>query len=116
MLGQCRAHQSNQAKKRGLVTGDIVEIDVNGRKVKGPIWPQPGHPNDSITVFLGYGRTKGGQVADGVGFDAYQLRTSDAPWMANAKLTKVGDGYGFAIPQGFQYIDYSDLPKGTEPL
>jgi molybdopterin-containing oxidoreductase family iron-sulfur binding subunit len=104
------------AKKRGLVTGDVVEIDVNGRKVKGPIWPQPGHPNDSITVFLGYGRTKGGRVADGVGFDGYQIRTSDAPWIANAKITKVGSGYGFAIPQGFQYIDYSDLPKGTEPL
>src|SRR5271157_2352318 len=104
------------ATKRGLVTGDVVEIDINGRKVKGPIWPMPGHPNDSITVFLGYGRTKGGRVADGVGFDAYQVRTSDAPWIASAKITKVGDGYGFAIPQGFQYIDYSDLPKGTEPL
>ena len=104
------------AKKRGLVTGDVLEIDVNGRKVKGPIWPQPGHPNESITVFLGYGRTKGGRVADGVGFDAYQIRTSDAPWVTYAKITKVGSGYGFAHPQGFQYIDYSDLPKGTEPL
>ncbi len=104
------------AKKRGLVTGDVLEIDVNGRKVKGPIWPQPGHPNDSITVFLGYGRTKGGRVADGVGFDAYQIRTSDAPWVTYAKITKAGSGYGFAHPQGFQYIDYSDLPKGTEPL
>ncbi len=104
------------AKKRGLVTGDIVEIDVNGRKVQGGIWPQPGHPNESITVFLGYGRTKGGRVADGVGFDAYQIRSSDAPWVAYAKITKSGSGYGFAHPQGFQYIDYSDLPKGTEPL
>ncbi len=104
------------AKKRGLVTGDILDIEVNGRKVRGPIWPQPGHPNDSITVFLGYGRTKGGRVADGVGFDAYQIRTSDAPWVAYAKITKAGSGYGFAHPQGFQYIDYSDLPKGTEPL
>ena len=104
------------AKKRGLVTGDVLEIDINGRKVKGPIWPQPGHPNESITVFLGYGRTKGGRVADGVGFDAYQIRSSDAPWVAYAKITKAGSGYGFAHPQGFQYIDYSDLPKGTEPL
>jgi molybdopterin-containing oxidoreductase family iron-sulfur binding subunit len=104
------------AKKRGLVTGDVLEIDVKGRKVNGPIWPQPGHPNDSITVFLGYGRTKGGRVADGVGFDAYQIRTSDAQWMAGARITKVGSGYGFADPQGFQYIDYSDLPKGTQPL
>jgi len=104
------------AKKRGLVTGDVVEISVNGRKVNGAIWPQPAHPNDSITVFLGYGRTKGGRVADGVGFDAYQIRASDAPWITSGKITRVGSGYGFAHPQGFQYIDYSDLPKGTEPL
>jgi molybdopterin-containing oxidoreductase family iron-sulfur binding subunit len=104
------------AKKRGLVTGDVIEIDVNGRKVKGGIWPQPAHPNDSITVFFGYGRTRGGRVADGVGFNAYQIRTSDAQWITNAKIAKVGGGYGFADPQGFQYIDDSNLPKGTEPL
>ena len=26
----------NQAKQSGLVTGDIIEIEVNGRKVNGP--------------------------------------------------------------------------------
>ena len=83
----------------------------NGRKVNGPIWPQPGHPDNSITVFLGYGRTKAGRVGTDVGFSGYKIRTSDAPWFAEAKIRKVGSGYGFAHPQGFQYIDYSDLPK-----
>jgi MoCo/4Fe-4S cofactor protein with predicted Tat translocation signal len=106
----------NTAKKQGLETGDIIEIDVQGRKVNGPIWPQPGHPDNSITVFLGYGRTHCGRVGNGVGFNAYQVRTSDALWYAQAKIRKVDSGYGFAHPQGFQYIDYSDLPKGTEPL
>ena len=62
----------NQAKKSGLDTGDIVEIEVNGRKVNGPIWPQPGHPDNAITVFLGYGRTHAGHVGTGVGFSALQ--------------------------------------------
>ncbi|MGC2110730.1 MAG: TAT-variant-translocated molybdopterin oxidoreductase [Candidatus Korobacteraceae bacterium] len=106
----------NQAKKSGLDTGDIVEIDVNGRKVNGPIWPQPGHPDNSITVFLGYGRTKAGRVGTNVGFSGYKIRSSDAPWYANASIKKVGSGFGFAHPQGFQYIDYSDLPSFTEPL
>ena len=106
----------SQAKKSGLVTGDIVEIDVNGRKVKGPIWPQPGHPDNSITVFLGYGRTKAGRVGTDVGFSGYKIRGSDAPWYAETRIKKVGEGFGFAHPQGFMYIDYSDLPKGTEPL
>ncbi len=106
----------NQAKKSGLVTGDIVEIEVNGRKVDGPIWPQPGHPDGAITVFLGYGREHAGKIGTGVGFSAYKVRTSDAPWFAGGNIRKVGDGFPFAHPQGFQYIDYSDLPKGTEPL
>ncbi len=102
----------NQAKKSGLVTGDIVEIDVNGRKVKGPIWPQPGHPDNCITVFLGYGRSKSGRVGTDIGFSAYRIRSSDAPWYAETKIKKVGEGFGFAHPQGFQYIDFSDLPPG----
>ena len=103
----------NQAKKSGLDTGDIVEIDVDGRKVSGPIWPQPGHPDNSITVFLGYGRTKAGRVGTDVGFSAYKLRSVNAPWFAETKITKVGSGYVFAHPQGFQYIDFSDLPKAA---
>ena len=102
----------DQAKKSGLVTGDIIEIDVNGRKVNGPIWPQPGHPDNSITVFLGYGRYKAGHVGTGVGFDAYKLRSSSAPWYDAVSIRKVGDDYRFAHPQGFQYIDFSDLPNG----
>ena len=101
----------NQATKLGLETGDVVEIDVNGRKQKGPIWPQPAHPDNSITVFVGFGRTKAGNVGNGVGFDAYQLRTSDAMWTAGGSIKKVDSGYHFAHPQGFQYIDYSDLSK-----
>jgi len=114
----------NQAKKSGLETGDIVEIDVNGRKVNGPIWPQPGHPDNAITVFLGYGRTKSGNVGgfvgrggELVGFDGYKLRSSDAPSFAEVTIKKVGSGFGFAHPQGFQYIDFSDLPRDkSDPL
>ena len=102
----------NQAKHSGLETGDIVEINVNGRKVRGPIWPQPGHPDNAITVFLGYGRPKSGNVGRDVGFDAYQLRSSDTPSFAEVSIRKIDSGYVFAHPQGFQYIDFSDLPPG----
>ncbi len=102
----------NQAKRSGLDTGDIIEVDVNGRKVRGPIWPQPGHPDNAITVFLGYGRPKAGSVGKDVGFSAYKLRSSDAPSFAQTSIKKVDSGYVFAHPQGFQYIDFSDLPPG----
>jgi molybdopterin-containing oxidoreductase family iron-sulfur binding subunit len=36
---------------------DRVELAVNGATVELPVWIQPGHPDGSITVYLGYGRT-----------------------------------------------------------
>jgi molybdopterin-containing oxidoreductase family iron-sulfur binding subunit len=36
---------------------DRVELSLNGSTVELPIWIQPGHPDGSITVNLGYGRT-----------------------------------------------------------
>jgi molybdopterin-containing oxidoreductase family iron-sulfur binding subunit len=108
------------AEKLKLETQDVVEIEVNGSKVKGGIWRTPGHPDGAVTVFLGYGRKKAGRVGNGVGFNAYPIRFSDGLYATAAKLRKTGEQFEFANPQGFQYIDYSDLPQGlpggTEPL
>ena len=103
------------AATMGLKTEDIVEIDVNGRKVKGGIWHTPGHPENAVTVFLGYGRSKAGHVGNDVGFNGYVLRASDGMSYAAGKITKVGDNYGFANPQGWQYIDQSGIP-GAEDM
>jgi molybdopterin-containing oxidoreductase family iron-sulfur binding subunit len=102
------------AEKLGLKTEDIVEVEVNGTKVKGGVWRSPGHPDDAVTVFLGYGRTKCGRVGTGVGFNAYTLRNSNAQYFAAGKIAKVGDGYGFANPQGWQYIDQSGIPGAQD--
>ncbi len=104
------------AEKLKLETQDVVEIEVNGSKVKGGIWRTPGHPDNSVTVFLGYGRNKIGRVGDGIGFNAYRLRFSDGLYMAGGKIRKTGEQELFANPQGFQYIDYSDLPSWTVSL
>ena len=47
------------AEKLKLQTQDVVEIEVNGSKVRGGIWRTPGHPDNSVTVFLGYGPEEG---------------------------------------------------------
>ena len=36
---------------------DRVDLSVNGETVELPVWIQPGHPDGSILVNLGYGRT-----------------------------------------------------------
>ncbi|HEY7426874.1 MAG TPA: TAT-variant-translocated molybdopterin oxidoreductase [Gemmataceae bacterium] len=66
--------------EHGHALVNVVELTYQGRKIKAPVWIQPGHADDSITVHLGHGRMHAGRVAGGVGFNAYALRTKDAPW------------------------------------
>ena len=71
------------AERAGLQTGDMVEMQLGGRKVRGPIWVMPGQAENSVTVHLGYGRSRVGRVGQNVGFNAYLLRSSDTPWIGS---------------------------------
>jgi MoCo/4Fe-4S cofactor protein with predicted Tat translocation signal len=62
-------------KKFGLVQGDIINIDANGYAVALPILLQPGQAQGTISVAVGYGRTKAGPVGDGVGKNAFPFLT-----------------------------------------
>ena len=100
---------SKSAEHYGVTTGDVVEIEVRGRKVQGPVWIMAGQADESITVHFGYGRTRAGRVADGVGFDAYALRTTEAPWQDTvAKITRKSRGYKFANTQHTQTMEERD--------
>jgi len=68
------------AGERGRMEIEYVELTINGRKLKVAAWPIPGHADDSITLYTGYGRTAAGRVGNGTGYNAYELRTSDAFW------------------------------------
>jgi Fe-S-cluster-containing dehydrogenase component len=85
------------AERLGLSNGDLVELRYKGRSVEAPAWISPGHADGSVTVTLGYGRTRAGRVGTGVGFSAYRLRTSDAPWFdAGLEVRKTGRTYPLA--------------------
>ncbi len=64
-------------KLGGLGYGDEVEITLAGRKLRMPVYVLPGHAEGSITLPLGYGRSAGGVVQEGAGFNTYLLRTSE---------------------------------------
>jgi molybdopterin-containing oxidoreductase family iron-sulfur binding subunit len=71
---------------------EVVELRYHGRVVKAPVWVLPGHADDVVTVHLGFGRTRAGRVGSGLGFDAYALRTSDAPWFgAGLEVARTGE-------------------------
>jgi molybdopterin-containing oxidoreductase family iron-sulfur binding subunit len=81
-----------------LEQSDAVEIEANGRKVIAPALMVPGHADGAVTLHLGFGRrVEAGRVGAGVGFNAYYLRTSDAPRMTVGKLTKTGGTYDICV-------------------
>ena len=103
------------AERLGIKTEDVVELELNGRKAKGPIWIQAGHPDNAVTITLGYGRKRAGRVGTAQGFDAYALRTTAAPWIATGvNIRKIGATYKLASTQGMQSMDTPD--GGHRPL
>ena len=73
---------SATAQKIGVNQNDYVTLEVGGRKVDAGIFIVPGHPADAVTLHLGGGRTRAGNVGDGCGFNANLVRTSTALWIA----------------------------------
>ncbi|MGB8261423.1 MAG: TAT-variant-translocated molybdopterin oxidoreductase [Terracidiphilus sp.] len=98
--------------KWGLAEDDIVEITVNGRKVNAPVIVAPGHPDNSVTVHLGYGRSNAGRVGSGAGFNAYLIRTADAPFHATGSIRKVDGKWGVAITKSHFQDHRSKLMGG----
>jgi len=40
------------AQRMGLQNKDVVELELDGRKVEAAVWIQAGHPDNSVTAFL----------------------------------------------------------------
>jgi len=97
------------AVELGFENNDVVEISVGGRKVAGPVWIQPGQADYTAGIALGWGRQKGGRIANfhgndensnrgRTGFNGYALRT-DSLIVPGAKLTKTGATYKLVTTQ-----------------
>ena len=86
------------ARELGVANGDIVEITLNGRSVKGPIWTQPGMADYSLGLALGYGRERAGRVGTGVGFNAYKI-FSGKYIETGATIRKTGETHVIACTQ-----------------
>ena len=99
------------AQQLNLDTEGMVTLRYQGRAVTAPVWIMPGHANDSVTVHLGYGRTRAGQVGNDVGFNAYLLRTSAEPAGGfGVEIQKVSGHHTFATTQHTQTME------GSAPL
>jgi molybdopterin-containing oxidoreductase family iron-sulfur binding subunit len=100
------------AERRGLQNEDLVELHYQGRSVRAPVWILPGQAENTVTVHLGYGRRRVGKVGGGVGFDAYALRTSSAPWNdSGLEIRKTGERYPLACTQNHQSMEGRHLVR-----
>jgi MoCo/4Fe-4S cofactor protein with predicted Tat translocation signal len=89
-------------KAQNLSSEDVIELSYGGRKLRAAVWLTPGQPDETVTLSLGYGRTHAGKLGTGNGFNAYALRTAEAPWFGSGlEVRKVGGVYKLANTQRY---------------
>jgi MoCo/4Fe-4S cofactor protein with predicted Tat translocation signal len=76
----------------GNMSSDLVKLRYQGGEIKGnvPMWIQPGQPDDVVTIYMGYGRTRAGRVGTGLGYNAFDVRRSDAMNFGSGEIVKTG--------------------------
>jgi len=99
------------AKRLTVENGDHLEVGIGDRSVVGPAWIMPGQAEDTVALFLGYGRKRAGRVGDGLGYDAYGVRPADRPWLARGSVRKTGSKETLAITQLHHRMEGFDLVR-----
>ncbi len=86
--------------KGGNLFSDLVTLKANGAEVGNvPMWIAPGQPDDVVTIFLGYGRTRAGRIGTGIGYNAYDVQRSDAMSFGAGEVAKNGEQKAIASTQ-----------------
>jgi molybdopterin-containing oxidoreductase family iron-sulfur binding subunit len=98
--------------KKGIENAHIVELEIGGRKLRGPAHIQPGLANYTVAISLGYGRERTGRVGEGAGYNAYAARTSAASHIATgARITVTGEVMDLADSQWHWSMEGRDLVR-----
>ena len=100
------------AERLKLVSGDVVELKQGGRSLRTPVWIAPGHAPDSLTLHLGYGRSRAGKVGNGIGFNANELRTdANQDVLSGVALSPTGDRFDLACTQDHWSLEGRDIVR-----
>jgi molybdopterin-containing oxidoreductase family iron-sulfur binding subunit len=93
------------AAAAGLALGDWAVLTANSRVVSVPVFILPGQPAGVMSLSLGYGRSAAGPVGDGLGANAYAIRTAAAPYFTNVTLSKGSGSHTLASTQNHHAMD-----------
>jgi MoCo/4Fe-4S cofactor protein with predicted Tat translocation signal len=98
------------AERLDLHDQDVVELRYQGEALRAPVLILAGHAAGAVTLPLGYGRTRGGQIATGQGFNSYAFRRSDAPWFdSGLELKKTDTRHQLALVHDHHRMEGRDL-------
>ena len=101
------------ALDRKLVSGDVVELKQGTATVSIPVWIAPGHALNTLTLHAGYGRTRSGRAANGIGFDVNPLRTLGTQDIGRVQMVKTGGSYELACTQDHWSLEGRNIIRET---
>ncbi|MEZ5338492.1 MAG: TAT-variant-translocated molybdopterin oxidoreductase [bacterium] len=94
------------AGELGLKDGDVVKVSIGNVSTELPVVIQPGQAAGSVSLSMGYGHSKLGRIADGVGSDIFMLRDSEHPdFIPGGSLSRTGRTMELASVQDHHAID-----------
>ena len=85
--------------KQQIPQARMARLTVGGKPMEIAVWIQPGMPDNTVRVVLGYGRTGAGLVGDGVGWNTYSLRAANMATAGGATLERVSGTSSIASTQ-----------------
>ncbi len=116
--------QISQADQGRGVEVPRVNLTVDGKVLNIPALIMPGHAEESVTIYLGYGRSRCGKVgshgyepgyvpeqAEPVGADAFAIKPATNVWFVNGELTPTDQLTKVATSQSHHLIDIPESKK-----
>jgi molybdopterin-containing oxidoreductase family iron-sulfur binding subunit len=89
-----------------------IELTLDGKILNIPAMIMPGHADDSVTVYLGYGRSRCGHVGKDKGADAYAVKPANVWFASNVQLNPTDVTTKVATSQSHHLIDIPASKKG----
>ncbi|MBD1424829.1 TAT-variant-translocated molybdopterin oxidoreductase [Sphingobacterium arenae] len=104
------------AENLGLGEHGKVSVEANGYTVELPVVLQPGQAQGTVSIAVGYGRTKVGKAGNNVGQNAFpfaRLVNGTVQFEAKATVTKASGTYELAQTQTHHTIEGRNIIRET---
>ncbi|OYD43969.1 molybdopterin oxidoreductase [Sphingobacterium cellulitidis] len=104
------------AEELGVKETGKVTVEANGYKVDLPVLLQPGQARGTVSVAIGYGRTKVGKAGNNVGVNAYpfaSLVNGTIQFTSKATISKASGIYELAQTQTHHTIEGRNIIRET---